>query len=160
MLDINPGLMIWTIVSFLILLFILNKAAWKPILAALEAREKNIKDNIEAAKKAREEADRSIEEYQKKLAEAHTEAQATVSRARQDAELLGEELKAKYKTEAEAMLEKARKQIDLEKQSALNAIRNEVAGIAIAAAEKVISKSLDSEDHRRLVMESLKGSNN
>lgn len=160
MLDINPGLMIWTIGTFLILLFILNKAAWKPILGALEAREKNIKDNIESARKAREDADRSIEEYRQKLAEAHAEAQSTVAKARQDAERVGEELKAKYKVEAEAMLDKARKQIDLEKQAALTEIRNEVAGLAIAAAEKVISKSLDSDDHRRLIMESLKESNN
>jgi len=160
MLDINPGLMIWTIGTFLILLFILNKAAWKPILGALEAREKNIKDNIEAARKAREDADRSIEEYRKKLAEAHAEAQSTVAKARQDAERVGEELKAKYKLEADTMLDKARKQIELEKQAALKEIRDEVAGLAIAAAEKVISKSLDSEDHRRLVVESLKESRN
>ncbi len=155
MLDIHPGLMIWTIVSFLILLVILKKAAWTPILKALDEREKGIKENIETAKLAREDADRSLEEYRQKLSEAHTEAQSIVSKARQDAERVGEELKVKHKTEADAILDKARKQIDLERQAAINEIRTEVANLAISAAEKVVGKTLDSEDHRRLVMESL-----
>ena len=160
MLDIHPGLMIWTIVSFLILLVILKKAAWTPILKALDEREKGIKGNIEAAKQAREDADRSLEEYRRKLSEAHTEAQSVVSKARQDAERIGEELKAKYKVDADAIIDKAKKQIDLERQAAVNEIRAEVAGLAIAAAEKVIGKTLDTEDHRRLVMESLEGNSN
>ena len=152
MLDLHPGLMIWTIITFIILLIILKKAAWNPILTALDAREKGIKDNIEAAKNAREEAESSIEEYRRKLAEAAAEAQKVLAKARQDAERIGEELKAKYKADAEAELEKARKQIDLERQAAVNEIRNEMAGLVIAAAEKVIGKALDSEDHRRLVL--------
>lgn len=160
MLDLHPGLMIWTIISFVILLFILKKFAWTPILAALEEREKNIKEGIEAAKKAREDTDRSVEEYRKKMAEAHAEAQSVIAKARQDAELIGTQLKTKYKTEAESLLDKARKQIDLERQAAINEIRNEVANLAISAAEKVIGKVLDSEDHRRLVIEGLEENRN
>ncbi len=160
MLDLHPGLMIWTIISFIILLFILKKFAWTPILAALDEREKYIKDGIEAAKKAREDADRSVEEYREKMAEAHAEAQSVISKARQDAEVIGNQLKARYKTEAESLLDKARKQIDLESQAAINEIRNEAANLAISAAEKVIGKALDSEDHRRLVIEGLEENRN
>ncbi|MDP8239856.1 MAG: F0F1 ATP synthase subunit B [Candidatus Hatepunaea meridiana] len=160
MLDLHPGLMIWTIISFVILLYILNKAAWKPILKALDEREKGIKDDINTAKTAREKAESSLEEYRKQLAEAQSEAQKIVAKSREDAERIGEELKAKYQADAEALLEKARKQIDLESQAAINEIRNEVAGLAIVTAEKIIGKALDSEDHRRLVSESLMESPN
>ncbi|HHE46396.1 MAG TPA: ATP synthase F0 subunit B [Bacteroidetes bacterium] len=160
MLDINPGLMIWTIVSFLILLAVLKKAAWDPILKALDERENGIRENIETARQARDDADRSLEEYRRKLSEAQSEAQNIVAKARQDAERVGEELKTKYKVDAEALIDKAKKQIDLERRAAINQIRAEVAGLAISAAEKVVGKSLDSEDHRRLVMESLKESSN
>ena len=160
MLDLYPGLMIWTIVSFLILLFILKKAAWTPIVKALEEREKGIKDDIESARSAREEAEKSMDDYRKKLAEAQTEAQKVVEKARHDAERVGEELKAKYKADAESQLEKARKQIELEKQAAINEIRGEIATLAITAAEKIITKNLNSEDNRRLVMEGLKESEN
>lgn len=160
MLDLHPGLMIWTIISFVILLFILKKLAWTPILAALDEREKFIKDGIEAARKAREDAERSEEEYRKMIAEAQAEAQAVIAKARQDAETIGNQLKTKYKAEAESLLDKARKQIDLESQAAVNEIRNEVANLAISGAEKVIGKALDSEDHRRLIIEGLEENRN
>lgn len=149
--------MIWTIVSFLLVLFVLKKFAWTPILNALEAREKGIKDDIANAKSAREEAEGSLTEYRKKLAEANAEAQSLVVKARQDAERVREELLAKSKEDANGILDRARKQIELESQAAVNQIRGEIAELAIASAEKLISKSLDDEDHRRLVMESLNG---
>lgn len=160
MLDLHPGLMIWTIISFLILLFILKKLAWTPILAALDEREKYIKDGIEAARKALEDAEKSVEEYRRMIAEAQAEAQAVIAKSRQDAEIIGNQLKAKFKAEAESLLDKARKQIDLESQAAINEIRNEVANLAISAAEKVIGKALDSEDHRRLIIEGLEENRN
>jgi len=155
MLDIHPGLMIWTIVSFVILLFILKKFAWTPIIAALEKREKGIKDDIETARNAREVAEQSLEEYRRKLAEAASETQTIIARARTDAERIGEELKTRYKAEAENLVEKARKQIDLERQTAITEIRSEVASMAIDVAEKVIGKVLDSEDHHRLIVEGI-----
>ncbi len=155
MLDIYPGLMIWTIISFVILLIVLNKAAWKPILKALDEREKGINDNIEAAKMSREDAEKALADYQSKLAEAQTEAQSIVSKARQDAERIGEGLKEKHKAEAAVIIEKAHKQIEQERDAAIKDIRSEIAGLAINAAEKVIGKVLDKEDHKRLVMEGL-----
>jgi len=160
MMDIHPGLMIWTIISFVILLVILWKFAWTPILAALEKREKGIKDDIETAKSTREEAELSLAEYRRKLSEAQSESQAIVSKARQDAERVREELLAKSKQDAEALVERARHQIDQESQAAISEIRSEIAALAITAAEKVISKSLDIEDHRRLIMQSLEEGSN
>ncbi|MDP8229440.1 MAG: F0F1 ATP synthase subunit B [Candidatus Electryoneaceae bacterium] len=158
MMDLHPGLMIWTIISFVIFLIILKKAAWNPILKALEERENGIKNDINAAKSAREEAEQSLAEYQRKLQEAQAEAQSFVVDARQTAERVKEDMLAKAKEEADALVEKARKQIDLERQAAINQIRGEIAALTIASAEKIITKSLDDEDHRRLVMESLQES--
>lgn len=152
--------MIWTIISFVILLFILKKVAWTPILKALDAREKGIQDNIDAARLSREDAEKALEEYKKQLAEAQTEAQSIVSKARKDAERVREDLLAKSKQEAENQVERARKQIDLESQEAINRIRAELASLVVASAEKVIGKSLSMDDHERLIMESLKENSN
>jgi len=156
MMDIHPGLMIWTIISFVILLIVLKKVAWTPILKALDEREKGIKENIEAAKLAREEADRALADYQRKMAEAQAEAASVVSKARQDAERLREELIEKSKAESQALVERARKQIELESEAAIKAIRAEVAELAVVAAEKIINRTLTPEDHKRLAAEGLK----
>ncbi len=158
--DIHPGLMIWTIISFVVLLIILKKFAWTPILAALDEREKGIKDNIEAAKKAREEAEQSLTVYRQKIAEAQAEAQMIVVKARADAERVRDELIEKSKADAQSQIERARKQIELESEAALKAIRTEISSLAIFAAEKIISRSLTPEDHRRLATDGLKESLN
>ncbi len=160
MMDIHPGLMIWTIISFVILLIILKKFAWTPILAALDEREKGIKDNIEAARKAREEAEQSLIVYRQKIAEAQAEAQALVTKARTDAERVRDELIEKSKADAQAQIERARKQIELESDAAIKAIRTEISSLAIVAAEKIISRSLTPEDHKRLAVEGLTKASN
>lgn len=156
MMDLHPGLMIWTIISFVILLFILKRVAWTPILKALDAREKGIKDNIEAADAARQEAEKALVEYKTQLAESQVEAQSIVAKARQDAERVREELVTKSKQEAEQQIERAQKQIELESQEAIKKIRAQVAELVTESAEKVIGKVLNSEDHQRLVLESIK----
>jgi len=155
MMDLHPGLMIWTIISFVVFLGLLWKFAWTPILKALDAREKGIKDNIEAAEAAKAKADKSLEEYKRKLAEAQAEAQSIVAKARSDAEKVGEDLKAKAKTDAQAEIERARKQIELESQEAINRIRAEVAVLVIDSTTRIIGKTLDSDDHKRLILESI-----
>jgi len=156
MMDIHPGLMIWTIISFLVLLVILKKFAWTPILAALDERELGIKNNIEAAKLAREEAERALADYRKRLAEAQAEAQGIVAKARTDAERVRDELLEKSKADAQALVERARKQIELESDAAIKAIRSEVAELAVIAAEKIINRTLTPEDHKRLAADGLK----
>ncbi|MBM3328518.1 MAG: F0F1 ATP synthase subunit B [Calditrichaeota bacterium] len=160
MMDIHPGLMIWTIISFVILLAILKKFAWGPILKALDERELGIKTNIEQARAAREEADKALAEYKRKLAEAQAEAQAVVSKSRADAERVREDLLAKSKEEAQGLVERARRQIEMETQAALNSIRAEVADLAVNVASKAIGKSLTPDVHSRLVAESLAESRN
>ncbi|MBC8344194.1 MAG: F0F1 ATP synthase subunit B [Bacteroidetes bacterium] len=160
MMDLHPGLMIWTMISFVIFFLMLRKIAWGPIVKALEAREKGIKDNIEAAEAARNEAEKSLVLYKKQLAEAQAESQKVVAKARQDAERIGEELKAKAKLDAQAEVERARKQIGLERDEAVSSIRTEIASLVVESARRVIGKTLDSDDHKRLIAESIKESSN
>ncbi|MBM3327808.1 MAG: F0F1 ATP synthase subunit B [Calditrichaeota bacterium] len=160
MMEIHPGLMIWTIISFIVLLLILNKFAWKPILKALDAREQGIKSDIEQAKTAREEAQQALSAYQQQLAEAQSEAQRIIAKSRADAERVREELLAKSKAEAQTQVERARKQIETETQAAITTLRGEVANLALFTAEKVIGRTLTPEDHKRLAMEGLLESRN
>jgi len=152
--------MIWTIISFVILLYLLKKFAWTPILKALEDRENGIKNNIEAAKNTRDEAQKLLEDYNRKLAEAQAQAQSLLAGARQDAERVRDELMVKAKEDAVAQVDKARRQIDQERQEAINAIRVEVASMVVLSVEKIIGKTLDPHDHQRLILNSLKESAN
>lgn len=159
MMDLHPGLMIWTVISFLAFLFFLTKFAWNPILKALDAREKGIKDDIAAAKNSRESAEKMMVEYQEKLKNAHSEAMTLVANARADADRIREKELAKTKEDANQMIEKARKQIELESQAAINQIRTEIAGLVISSTEKVIGKALSEKDQLRLINESLESTN-
>ncbi len=156
MMDLHPGLMLWTIISFVLFLIILKKVAWGPIIQALDAREKGIKDNIQAAEAARVEAEKALEEYKRQLTESQAEAQKMIADARRDADRVREDLLAKSKAEAEGQIDRARKQIELEGQDAINQIRAEVANLVVDSARKVIGKTLDSEDHKQLILDSLK----
>ena len=156
MMDLHPGLMLWTIISFFVLLVILKKYAWGPILKALDAREKGIKDNLQAAEAAREKGEKTLVEYRLQLAEAQAEAQTLIAKARRDAELVREDLLAKSKAEAETQIDRARMQIERESQDAIVRIRTEVAALVVDSARKVIGKTLDSEDHKRLILDSIK----
>ncbi|MBT7616071.1 MAG: F0F1 ATP synthase subunit B, partial [Calditrichaeota bacterium] len=134
MMDLHPGLMLWTIISFVLFFFLLKKFAWGPIIQALDAREKGIKDNIQAAEVARIEAEKSLEEYKKQLTESQAEAQKMIADARRDAERVREDLLAKSKAEAEDQINRARKQIELEGQEAVNRIKSDIADLVIDSA--------------------------
>lgn len=153
MMDIHPGLIIWTIVTFLILLLVLKRFAWKPILEALEKRELTIKESIAEAQRARQEAQRLFEDYQQKMKVAHQDAQRIITKAREEAERLKEEILNEARGEAQTYQERARRQIEQETRAALMAIRAEVAEWAILAAEQVIRRKLTPEDHTRIAKE-------
>jgi len=155
MMELHPGLMIWTIITFLILLMVLKKIAWGPILKALDEREKGIKDAIKSAQEAQSAADRTLAEYKAQMAAAQAEAQSIIAKSRQDAEHMRDDLIAKTKLDAEALIEKASRQIDLERQEAINQIRTEIAAMVVDSASKVIGRALNEEDHKRLILDSL-----
>jgi len=152
----DPGLFIWTIFTFLLLLVLLAKFAWKPLLAFLASREETIKMSLENAQTAKKELERLQQESAQIIRKAHGEAESIVSRSWSDAEKVREEMKQKAKSEADAIVKESQRQIELETGRALRQIRSEVADLSIAIASKVIQRNVSREDNNRLIEDTLK----
>jgi len=152
----DPGLFIWTIVTFLVLLALLGKFAWRPLLEALESRQERIRKSLEDADRARQELERLQQESAKIMQQARIEAESIVAQTRTDAERLREELKQKAKEEADNILRNAQQQIQLQTRQAIQQIRHEVADIAVSLASKLLERNLAKEDNARLIDDTLK----
>src|SRR6266446_787300 len=152
----DPGLFIWTIVTFLVLLALLAKFAWRPLLQALESRQERIRKALEDADRARQELERLHHESAKIMQQARIEAESIVTQTRADAERLREELKHKAKDEADNILRNAQHQIQLQTRQAIQEIRHEVADIAVLLASKLLERNLAKEDNARLIDDTLK----
>src|SRR5215213_2980564 len=149
------GLMIWALLAFGITLYLLNKLAFPRIAEALDRRRVAIEESIEPARRAKEEADQLLQEYRARLREAREQADDIVARARKAGENLKDETKAEASKQREEMLATARRDIEHETRRALDELRKEVADLTVLATEKITRKSLDEEDHRRLIEEAL-----
>ena len=152
---ITPGVSIWTLVVFLVLLVVLAKTAWPAILKAVEEREKKIQAQLDQAEQANREAQRVLADYQQKLAAARNEAQELLAAGRQAGEKAREEIMTRARTEHEDLIDRARREIVAEREKALAALRGEAVELSLAAASKVLERNLDSEADRRLVREYL-----
>ena len=152
---LDPGLFIWTILTFVLLSIILAKFAWKPLLAMLEERNKSIEDSLLSAEKARKELENINQESEVILSKAKTEAQSIISDAKSAAENLKEDIVSKAKIEADRQIKKAKSQINVEKDKAMREIRSEVVNLSIDVAKKVIKKNISKEDNIGLIKESL-----
>lgn len=148
--SINPTL-IAQIINFLLLLLLLAKVAWKPLIQIIDERKAKIAADIDSAEQNRVAAAELKAEYQKNLAEARTEAQAIVEKAIKLADQTKDEILTAARTEHERLLKNAQEQIARERQQALNEIRNEVVAISIAAAGKIISQNMNSDVNAKLV---------
>jgi F-type H+-transporting ATPase subunit b len=149
------GLMIWALLAFGITLYLLNKLAFPRIAEALERRRRAIEESIEAANRAKQEADELLEEYRARLREAREQAEDIVVRARKAADNLADETKAEASKQREELIAAARRDIEHETRRALDELRKEVANLTVIATEKITRKSLTEEDHRRLIEEAL-----
>lgn len=151
LLQVNPGLIIWTIIIFVLLLLLLKKIAWKPLLTALNTREQSIKDAIESAEKLKSEAEFMIAENKKAMADANAQSMKVLSEAREAAGKVKDDIVHKANEQAKQILEQSKRDIQTEKESALSELRSEVADLAIKTAEKVIRESLDETKQKKIV---------
>jgi F-type H+-transporting ATPase subunit b len=147
----NGGLMFWTLVVFLFLLFVLGKFVFPKITASVEAREKALEDAIQDAKRDREEAARALAEQQKQIEAARVEAQKIIVEGRQVGEKMRTDMMEETHRQQQAMLERARREIEGEKENAIAELRREAIDLAIAGASKVIEKNLDDQSNRKIV---------
>ncbi len=151
----DVGLMLWTLIAFGATYLILRKLAFPRIAEALDRRAKAITESIEAAVQTKSEADQLLEEYRARLREAREQAEDIVARARKAAETRQDEAKVEAKHYREELMRSTRREIEAETRRALDEIRKEVADLTLIATEKVTRKSLDGDDHRRLIEEAL-----
>lgn len=151
MLEPKSGLMVWTLIIFVILLFVLSKFAFKPLFAAVEAREKALEDAIEGAKRDRAEAAELLAQHRAQLESGRGEAQKLIADGRAVAEKMRSDMLAQTKAQQEEMIEQARRVIEGEKSAAIASLRSEAVDLAIAGASRVIEQNLDSANNRRIV---------
>ncbi len=151
LLSVEPGLMIWTVIIFLILLFLLKKYAWKPLLNSLNNREQGIKDTIDRAEKLREEAEKILEENKKRLEAADDQSRKIINESKELAEKLKSELIAKTGEETNRMIQQAKSEIDREKQAAIDKLKDEVGSLAVQAASKIIDENLDEKKQKKIL---------
>ena len=152
----DPGLFIWTILTFLVLLGLLAKFAWKPLLAALDKRQQMIAQAVEDAKKAREEIERARQESAQVIAKARVDAEAVLARTQADAARFHEEMRQKALADAQAVVQRAEREIELEKQRAIKQIRHEAVDLSLAIASKLLHRNVTKADNLALIDDTIK----
>jgi len=156
-LSVEPGLMIWTVFVFILLLLILRKFAYPALLGAVEARERALQEQLDAAERNRAESEALLAEHKKLLAEARTQAQGFLVEARTTAEKERALAMEKTMQEQQQLLERARRDIVAERDRAVAELRREAVELSLAAASKLIGERLTSETDRKLVEQYLSG---
>ena len=152
----DPGLFIWTIVTFLVLLALLAKFAWRPLLAALESRQEAIRKSLDDAQQAKQELERLHQESAQIIRQARVEAEAVIAQSRTDAGRLREEMREKAKAEADGIVKNAERQIQLETARAPQEIRREAVDLSVSIASKLLQRNISKEDNQKLIDEALK----
>ncbi len=151
MFEINPGLIVWTIITFVLLMIILSKYAWKPILSMLKEREDKIRSALDEAERAREETAELIKQNEKNIARAEEEYQKIIRDGKLLAEKLKDEIVSKAKLQSEQELKQAKEEIQRNIESAKKQLRNEIADLAIQATEKILEETLDENKQKKLI---------
>lgn len=151
----NVGLMVWTLVVFLISLFVLRKWVFPAIASVLDARANRIKESIEAAERTRQEAQKLLDDYRERLSQARGQADEIIARARTAAEAHARSAAEEAKARHDQAMEQTRRDIEAETRRAIQEIRREVADLTVTATEKVTRKTLSEDDQRRLIEDAM-----
>jgi len=151
LLSVNPGLIIWQLLIFVILLFILKKVAWKPLLSSLHSREQTIKDSIDQAEKLKKDSEDLLEQNKKILTEANTQSMNIINDSKEMSNKMRSDLMSKAQEESRKLIDQAKVEIKQEKDSAMADLRNEVSDLAIKAAEKILKDNLDENKQKKIV---------
>jgi F-type H+-transporting ATPase subunit b len=152
----DPGLFIWTVLTFLVLLTLLAKFAWGPLLQALDTRQAAIRKALDDAQQAKQELERLEQESALIIRKARAEAEVLLTQSRADGDRLREEMRQKAKAEADGILKNAERQIQLETARALQQIRSEAVDLSVMIASKIIQRNISKEDNERLIADALK----
>lgn len=151
----DPGLFIWTIATFLVLLTLLAKFAWRPLMQALENRQEMIQKSLDDAAKAKRELEEVQQQSAKIVAEARAEADAIITSTRADSAKLKEDLREQARAEAQSILNNAQRQIQRERDQAVSQIRHEAVEVSLMIASKLIKRNLTKDDNEALIEDAL-----
>ena len=157
LIEVVPGLMIWTIVAFLVTLFVLKRYAFGPIQKTIDERREMIRSSIDEADHARDEARRLLEEHRQLINQARGQAEEILAEARKTREAMEQRMREETETERQRRLEETRKEIEAETRRALEVIRAEVAVLTVEATYRVVGRVLDPEKDRELIDDAIKG---
>ena len=152
----DPGLYIWTIVTFLVLVALLAKFAWRPLLAALDERQQAIRKSLDDARQAKQDLERVHAESAKILEQARKEAESIVASTRTDVNQFREEMRLKAREEAAGIVKNAERQIELETARALQQIRHEAVDLSVTIASKLLERNVSKDDNARLIEDTFK----
>lgn len=155
----DPGLFIWTLITFFIVLFILKALAWGPLMSALDAREKRINEALSSADKAKEEAEKVSDEYDNMIKKAQSEALDIVAKSKAAGEKLKIEIENNAKEKADELMEKTKNEINAAKAKAIEDIKLTSVDLAIQAASKVLEKNLDDSSNKDLAKKTINEAN-
>ncbi len=155
LLKVDPGLMLWTIITFIILVLLLWKTAWKPVIEALDSRAEKIRNDLETAEKNRLEAEKLLGEHKEMMDNARSEAARIISEGKSEADRLKDEILEKANADAQNFSEKAKREIEVAKDKALLEIKDEVVSLSTEIASKIISRNLNPDDQKDLVEKAL-----
>ncbi len=156
MLEVHGGLLVWTWITFLLVLFVLAKVVWKPLLSMLDEREEKISQALVDAERAAENARLAGEKYEEVLEQARREAQSIISASKEKAEKVSSDILSEARVKAQGLVSDAEKKIETEKDKAIMEIRSQVADLSLDIAQKLIQRNLDDDSNRSLIEESLK----
>lgn len=155
LLKVDPGLFLWTVITFLVLLVILWKAAWKPIIEALDARAEKVRGDIETAEKSRLETEKLLSQHKEMMDKAKDEAAKIIAEGKADAEHVKNSIVEKANGEAKDIIERAKREIVMAKDKALGELKAEVVSLSTEIAAKVIAKNLNPDDQKAFVEQAL-----
>ena len=155
LISVTPGLMIWTIICFLIALFVLKKYAFGPIQKTIDERRELIRRSIDEADNARAEARKLLEQHRQLVNEARGQAEEILAEARKTREAMEQRMRDETEAERQRRLEETRREIAAETQRALEQIRNEVADLTLEATSIVVGQKLDSDRDRELISQAI-----
>ena len=155
LLSLNPGMFIWSLITFVVVAVVLKRVAWKPILDAVESREKSISDALTRSEEARAEAEKLLKQHEEKLAAAQEEMQRMLKEGKEAAEKISGDIVIKARAESEKIKERAKADIEKEREVMVVALKKDVADIVVQATAKLLNVVVDKSKHQQLIDESV-----
>jgi F-type H+-transporting ATPase subunit b len=156
LLSFDTGLMVWTWITFLVVVVVLGWKAWRPMINALQKREDFIRESLAEAEEARKEAEKVARDYEEMVTKARQEAQAIVASGKETAERMKADILKESQEKAQAMISQAEAQISAERDKAILEIRGQIVDLSLMAAEKVLAKTVSKADNQRIIEDAIK----